>query len=413
MEKKLWFKTYIYIWIGQFVSLISSSAVNFAVIIWLSLEFKSAEVLAVAAIAALLPQAIIGPFAGVYIDRWDKKKVMIYADAFIATCTLLMTFALRDGQVQLNLMYLLMACRSVGSAFHQPALQTVAPLIVPQDQLLRVSGVNQILHSISTIAGPALGALAIAALPIHQVLYLDIMGAAFAIVSLMFISIPYIKPDSVATLKQVWRDLKLGFLAIHKNKGLNRMFLYSILAMMGILPVAIMFPLMTIGHFGGDKLEMSIIEVVWGVGMLIGGSALSAYKVSFRKILLINVMHIVLGLTFVLSGILPPSSFILFVVLTGFGGASMSIFNAVFMTIIQEEIAADMLGRVFSLYFSFAIIPSLIGLLFAGNIADHIGVANAFIIAGLLCIVLGVVSFMTPSLMKLGLKEQVLVDEEN
>ncbi|VTP86941.1 H+ Antiporter protein [Sphingobacterium daejeonense] len=153
-----------------------------------------------------------------------------------------------------------------------------------------------------------------------------------------------------------------------------------------------------------DKLEMSIIEVVWGVGMLVGGSALSAFKVSFRKILLINVMHIVLGLTFVLSGILPPSSFILFVVLTGFGGASMSIFNAVFMTIIQEEIAADMLGRVFSLYFSFAIIPSLIGLLFAGNIADHIGVANAFIIAGLLCIVLGVVSFMTPSLMKLGLE---------
>nr|WP_197734046.1 MFS transporter [Sphingobacterium daejeonense] len=166
-----------------------------------------------------------------------------------------MTFALRDGQVQLNWMYLLMACRSIGSAFHQPALQAVAPLIVPQDQLLRVSGVNQILHSVSAIAGPALGALAIAALPIHQVLYLDIIGAAFAIVSLMFISIPYIKPESLATIRQVWRDLKLGFLAIHQNKGLNRMFLYSILAMMGVLPVAIMFPLMTIGHFGGGQVR--------------------------------------------------------------------------------------------------------------------------------------------------------------
>lgn len=405
MEKKHWFKTYIYIWVGQFVSLISSSAVNFAIIIWLSLEFKSAEVLALAAIAGLLPQALVGPFAGVYIDRWDRKKVMIFADAFIACCTLLMTFALKDDHVNLNLMYLLMVCRSVGSAFHQPAMQAIAPMIVPEDQLLRVSGVNQILHSISSIAGPALGALAIANLPINKVLYLDVIGAAFAISSLLFISIPYLKVESKASLGQVWRDLKLGFLAIHQNKGLNRMFMYSILATMGILPVAIMFPLLTIDHFKGDKFEMSVIEVVWGVGMLVGGSALSAFKVSYRKVLMVNCMHILLGLTFVFSGILPANMFIIFVILTGFGGAAMSIFNAAFMTIIQEEIAPDMLGRVFSLYFSFAIIPSLIGLLFAGNIADNIGVANAFIIAGALCILLGIISFLTPSLMRLGLKE--------
>ncbi|OYD45672.1 hypothetical protein CHU00_10005 [Sphingobacterium cellulitidis] len=406
MEKKHWFKTYIYIWVGQFVSLISSSAVNFAIIIWLSLEFKSAEVLALAAIAGLLPQALVGPFAGVYIDRWDRKKVMIFADAFIACCTLLMTFALKDDHVNLNLMYLLMVCRSVGSAFHQPAMQAIAPMIVPEDQLLRVSGVNQILHSISSIAGPALGALAIANLPINKVLYLDVFGAAFAISSLLFISIPYLKVESKASLGQVWRDLKLGFLAIHQNKGLNRMFMYSILATMGILPVAIMFPLLTIDHFKGDKFEMSVIEVVWGVGMLVGGSALSAFKVSYRKVLMVNFMHILLGLTFVFSGILPANMFIIFVILTGFGGAAMSIFNAAFMTIIQEEIAPDMLGRVFSLYFSFAIIPSLIGLLFAGNIADNIGVANAFIIAGSLCILLGIISFLTPSLMRLGLKEE-------
>ena len=405
MEKKHWFKTYIYIWVGQFISLISSSAVNFAIIIWLSLEFKSAEVLGFAAIAALLPQAIIGPFAGVYIDRWNRKKVMIFADAFIATCTILMTIALRDGQVQLNLMYLLMASRSLGSAFHQPAMQAIAPLIVPEDQLLRVSGINQILHSISSIAGPALGTLAIAYLPINQVLFLDVIGAAVAITSLMFITIPSIQIETKASLIQVWRDLKLGFLAIYQNTGLNRMFMYSILATVGIMPVAIMFPLLTINHFGGDKFEMSVIEVIWGVGMLVGGSALSAFKIPFRKVILINSMHILLGLTFVFSGLLPPTFFIVFVALTAIGGAAMSIYNAAFMTIIQEEIAPEMLGRVFSLYFSFAIIPSLIGLLFAGHIADNIGVANAFIIAGMLCVVLGVISFMTPSLMRIGIKE--------
>lgn len=370
---------------------------------WLSLSYKSAEILAFAAIAGLLPQALIGPFAGVYIDRWDRKKVMIFADAFIASCTFIMTFILKEGDINLLLLYSMMALRSIGSAFHNPAMQAIAPLLVPEDKLLRVSGVNQMLQSISSIAGPALGALAIAAFPINKVLYLDIIGACLAICSLLFVQIPNPKREQVsASIKQVWRDLKLGFYAIHQNKGLNRMFLYAMLATVAIMPVAIMFPILTIEHFKGAELEMSIVESIWGVGMLLGGTVLSAFKLSFRKIVLVNAMHILLGLTFVLSGLLSADAFYLFVLVTGLGGMGMSIFSAAFMTIIQEEVAPEMLGRVFSLYFSFAILPSLVGLLFAGNIADSLGVATAFIIAGIFMVGIGLLSFLTPSLMTLG-----------
>lgn len=370
---------------------------------WLSLSYKSAEILAFAAIAGLLPQALIGPFAGVYIDRWDRKKVMIFADAFIASCTFIMTFILKEGDINLLLLYSMMALRSIGSAFHNPAMQAIAPLLVPEDKLLRVSGVNQMLQSISSIAGPALGAFAIAAFPINKVLYLDIIGACLAICSLLFVQIPNPKREQVSgSIKQVWRDLKLGFYAIHQNKGLNRMFLYAMLATVAIMPVAIMFPILTIEHFKGAELEMSIVESIWGVGMLLGGTVLSAFKLSFRKIVLVNAMHILLGLTFVLSGLLSADAFYLFVLVTGLGGMGMSIFSAAFMTIIQEEVAPEMLGRVFSLYFSFAILPSLVGLLFAGNIADSLGVATAFIIAGIFMVGIGLLSFLTPSLMTLG-----------
>ena len=405
MEKKQWFRTYLFIWFGQFVSLLSSSAVNFAIIIWLSLEYKSAEILAFSAIAGLLPQALIGPFAGVYIDRWDRKKIMIFADGFIALCTILMTIALRDGQVQLGLVYLLMACRSVGSAFHSPAMQAIAPLIVPEDQLLRVSGTNQMLQSISSIAGPALGTLAIANFKINQVLYLDVIGAAFAIGSLLFISIPHVKKQVSGSVGQVWRDLKLGFKAIYSNKGLSWLFFYDILATAAIMPVAIMFPLLTIDHFGGKEFEMSVVEIIWGVGMLLGGSVLTIFKIKIRKVLLINISYLLLGLTFMGSGLLSSDLFIVFALFTGFGGISMSIFSAAFMTTIQEEVAPEMLGRVFSLFFSFAILPSLIGLLFAGNIADIIGVANAFVISGVIVFGMGVISFFSPSIMSLGNKK--------
>lgn len=402
MENKNWFRTYIFIWAGQFVSLLTSSAVNFAVIIWLSLEHKSAEVLAFAGIAGLLPQAILGPFAGVFIDRWNRKKVMIYADAFIALCTLAMTFILKEEGTNLFLTYSLLACRSVGSAFHSPAMQAIAPLIVPEDKLLRVSGINQMLQSISSIAGPALGTLAITYFAIAKVLYLDIIGAIAAITSLLFVTIPHIKSVSDASIWSILKDLQSGLKAIYQNKGLTQLFLYAMIATFCVMPIAILFPLLTIGHYQGDKWEMSVVEIVWGIGMLVGGAILGVFKISIQKVILINIMHIVLGLTFILSGWFPSSWFVAFAIVTTIGGMAMSIFSAAFMTTIQEEVQPEMLGRVFSLYFSIAILPSAIGLLFTGLIADIIGVSTAFIISGSIIILIGICSFLTPSLMKLG-----------
>ncbi len=284
MEKNNWFRTYSYIWIGQFISLLSSSAVNFSIMMWLSLTHKSAEVLAFAAIAGLLPQAIIGPFAGVFIDRWNRKKVMIFADGFIALCTLGMTFVLKSDGTNMFLIYLLMACRSIGSAFHTPAMQAIAPLLVPEDKLLRVSGINQMLQSVSSIAGPALGTLAITYFPIARVLYLDVVGAVVAIASLFFVTIPHLPTSgNKPSIPVVLKELKEGMNAIYQNKGLGMLFLYAMVATFCIMPVAIMFPLLTIGHYGGGKWEMSVIEIIWGVGMLVGGSFLGWQRYLFRK----------------------------------------------------------------------------------------------------------------------------------
>ncbi len=405
MENQKWFKTYLFIWAGQLISMLTSYAVNFAVIIWLSLAYKSAEVLAFAAIAGMLPQAVIGPFAGVFIDRWDRKKVMIYADAFIALCTFAMTFVLRDDSAELIWVYLLLGCRSVGTAFHAPAIQAVAPLLVPEKELLRVSGINQMLQSVSSIAGPALGTLAITYFSISNVLFLDVIGAAAAILSLLFVTIPRLKTEVNASMSTVVAEVKEGFGAILANRGLGFLFLYAMVATFFIMPVAVMFPLLTTGHYQGGKWEMSLIEIVWGVGMLVGGSLLGVMRISVAKVILINAMHIVLGLTFVFSGFFPPSWFIGFVLITSLGGVAMSVFSASFMTTIQEEVEPGMLGRVFSMYFSMAVLPSLVGLLFTGFIAEMIGVARAFIISGVIMVGVGIASFLTPVLMKLGREE--------
>ena len=404
-----WKKTFAIIWAGQFMSTLSSSAVNFAIIIWLSLETGSAEVLAYAAIAGLLPQALIGPFAGVYIDRWDRKLTMIIADGFIAFCTLCMSILFYLGYYELGFIYIILALRSVGAAFHSPAMQASIPLLAPQDELLRIAGINQTIHSVSNIAGPALGALMIGLMDIGHVLLLDIAGAIIAIIGLLLVKIPNPIRDlqEKAGIDQILRDIGNGIRAVTQNRGLGYLFLFTTLVTFCIMPVAVLFPLFTLEHFGGGKFEMSIVEVAWGVGMLMGGSLLGIFKPKVNKVALLNGMNLLLGMELAYSGLLPANGYVQFVVLTTIGGLAASIFNASFTTIVQEKIEPALLGRVFSMYFSLALLPSMIGLLGTGYIADHIGIDLAFVILGSTIALIGIISFFVPALMGLGKRESI------
>lgn len=401
MENGKWLQTYLFIWSGQFISMLTSYAVNFAIVIWLSLEHSSAEVLAIAGISALFPQALIGPFAGVFIDRWNRKKVLILSDAFLALCALIMIILLRDETVNLNWIYLMLGLRSIGNAFHSPAMQALAPLLVPQQELLRVAGINQLLQSLSRIAGPAIGTLAITYMSIPNVLYLDVLGAVAAITSLVAVHIPHVRRP-IESFNNVVMELKDGFETVVQNRVVRLLFLFAMMVTFFIMPAAIMFPLLTTGHYQGGKLEMSLIEIVWSVGMLIGGTILGAVKIRIPKIILVNTMHILLGTSFILCGGLPSGWFIGYATTTFFGGVAISIFSASFAAILQEEIAPSILGRVFSMYYSMAVLPTIVGLLFTGAIAETIGVANSFLISGVVVVLIGVLSFLTSALTKSG-----------
>jgi DHA3 family macrolide efflux protein-like MFS transporter len=152
---------------------------------------------------------------------------------------------------------------------------------------------------------------------------------------------------------------------------------------------------------------MSIVEVAWGIGMLAGGSILGIFKPKINKVVILNCMHLLLGLEQAYSGLLPANGYTYFVVLTNVGGLAAAVFSASFTTIVQEKIEPALLGRVFSMYFSLALLPSIIGLLGTGYIADHIGVDLAFVILGSIIALIGVLSFFVPTLMGLGKREHI------
>lgn len=399
---KDWRKVFIIIWTGQFFSILTSMIVGYAIIMWLSFETRSAETLALASVAAFLPQALLGPIAGVYIDRWNRKKTMILADVFIASCTLLLAAIFFIGQAEVWYIYLLLILRSIGSAFHGPAMQASVPLIAPESELGRIAGVNQMITSVSVIASPAIAALMISTIDIAYILLIDIFGAAIACTSLLFVFIP--NPEQKEKHDQhVLREMKEGIQTVTSHRGLAFLCLFSVLAMICIMPIGALFPLMTLNHFGGTAFQIGIVEVFWGLGMLLGGLVMGLYKKYYNKVKVINIMYLFTGISFSLSGFLPADGgYVWFVVLTAIGGVAGTIFNACFTSLIQEKIDPAKLGRVFSMLMSVAVIPSIIGLLGTGFVADAIGIPLTFIILGGLISVLGIISFGIPPLMKLG-----------
>ncbi len=396
-----WKRVFAIIWTGQFLSILTSSIVNFAIVLWLSLETGSAEVLAFATMAALLPQSVLGLFTGIFIDRWKRKRVMIMADSFIAFCTLILAVLFYFDLARISHIYVLLALRSVGSAFHMPAMQASVPLLAPKSELMRIAGINQVIQSVCNIAGPALAGLFITMMKMTNILLLDVVGAAFACLSLCFVYIPDPSHEERNSELHLWREAKEAIMEVRNQYGLSWLFLLSILATFVIMPASVLFPLMTLNHFAGNAFQVSLVEVSWGGGALLAGALLGFRKYHWNEILLINGMYIALGLTFLFSGLLPVSGFIWFVVLTALGGVCGSLYFATFTTVIQSRIDPGVMGRVFSFYMSFSMLPSMIGLLSTGFLADSIGLGNTFIISGGFLCLIGVISFFIPSLISL------------
>lgn len=395
-----WKRTFTIIWSGQFFSILTSSLVNFAIIIWLSLQTGSAEILAFAAIAGMLPQTVIGPFTGALIDRWNRKKIMMLADTFIALCTLILALLFWFDKAELWHIFALLALRSVGSSFHMPAMQASVPLLAPSDQLTRIAGINQIIASVSQIAGPALGAMMITIWDIEYVLIFDVAGALIAVSSLFFVNIP--NPEKTENSERHFlKEMKEGAMVVLRNKGLSLVFLYSIIILFFIIPISVLFPLMTLDYFNGTEFQAGVIEAVWSVGALAGGAIMGVKVYNVNRVGLINWTYILLGMAFMGSGILSPNGYIWFAILTCISGIAGAVYNSAFTGLVQNKIDPAALGRVFSTFYAVALIPSMIGLIGIGFIADTIGLNTSFIISGLVIILTGVIAFFTKPAMKL------------
>src|SRR5574344_1233551 len=339
-NKEKWNVTFWKIYSGQAVSIITSSIVQFAIIWYITYKTGSAFWLSMASLCGFLPQGILGLFIGSYIDKRNRKKIMIISDGLIAAVSLIMCIISFITNLPIWVILICLALRSIGSAFHNPSLQASIPLIVPQEKLLKYSGYSQAIQSISLILSPAIAALLYDKFSLGSIILLDVIGAVFAIFMLLY------------------------------------------------MPINALFPLMTTSHFNGSTMDVGIVEILFAIGMLVGSLLLSSSKMFQNKKTNIFISLFLMGLAITISGLLPNNMFYIFAILCAVMGFTGPIINGTVSTIFSEQIDPEILGRVFSNYLSLSVIVMPLGLFLSVIFADVIGINIWFLITGLLLMLL-------------------------
>jgi DHA3 family macrolide efflux protein-like MFS transporter len=395
-----WKRTFFVIWIGQAFSLIGSNLVQFALVWWLTKTTGSPAVLATATFVALLPNVFLGPFAGALVDRWNRRKVMILADASIAFATLGLVILFWSGYIQIWHVYIVMFIRALGSSFHWPAMRASTSLMVPEKQLPRIAGLNETLGGLMNIVSPPLGALLLEILPMQKVLSIDILTAFLAILPLLFINIPQpLKKISEKTFtpRQLMADVAEGYRYMIKWTGLFILTIMAAIVNFMINPAFTLLPLLVTKDFNGGIWHLSWIESIFSIGVVTGGLVLSVWGGFKRQIFTILMGATGMGVGILLITFAPQKMFFLAVIGMAFTGFMNPITNGPIFSIMQARVAPEMQGRVFTLLNSLSSAMSPLGMLVAAPVAEQFGIRAWFLLGGISCILLAIVGLLIPA----------------
>lgn len=389
-----WALPFFSVWTGQALSLLGSRVAQFALVWWLT-ELGSATVLATASMVAFIPEVFLAPIAGAYVDRWDRRKVMIAADSFIALVSLWLATMFWTGRAQTWHIYVIMLARAIGGSFHWPAMQASTTLMVPKAQLTRVAGLNQTLYGLLGIFGPPLGALLMETLPLHGVMLVDVATALLAITPLFFVTIPQPRRKGSETGEiSLWSDLRAGARYVWGWTGMVYLIVLVFVFKIAMSPAFSLLPLLVKEHFGQEAAEYGYMQAVLGTGSVLGGLFLSAWGGFRRKIVTSLLGVIVFSLGFLGLGFAPGALFWMAMVSAFVMGFALPLIDGPFMAILQSTVSPEMQGRVFTLTVSLLNISSPFSLAVAGPISDALGLQVWYIAAGFLCIGLAVAGFL-------------------
>ena len=363
---------------GSTLSGLGSTLVQFAITWHIVLLTESGFMLMLSTVFGFLPQLLISLPAGAWADRFNKKTLIILADASLVVTAGVLAVLFMAGHDYIWLLFVISVVRSAGIGVRGPAVLSIIPNIVPAEHLARVNGIRASLRGITGLVAPALAGGLYATIGIHALFIGDVVSGGMGILLLFFITISWRKtPESPG----MWESMVGGVKYIFITPWLKLFFIIFIATTLMIGPAAFLSPLLIVRNFGDEPFFLAAHGMSMSTGSIAGGFVTGWIAGKFaNKIRLTMVMFLLWGLVIFSLGF--AGVFWLFIGIAALLGATVSLMNAAIITALQTYTDPNYIGRVFSFTWLVdgAAIP--ISMMIFGPIADIVPVEWLIIISG-------------------------------
>ncbi|MCP4418354.1 MAG: MFS transporter [Chloroflexi bacterium] len=172
------YRTFLTIWFGQLVSRLGTAVTRFALIIWAYEQTDSVTAVALLGFCAFVPMILVSPFAGVWVDRLDRRKIMLLADAGAGATTLILLILFTTGQLQFWHLYIIEALSGLFEAFQGPAYTALTSQLLPKEEYTRASGLCSIAADGGGLIAPFLAGFLLVKTGIASVMIIDLPAPA-------------------------------------------------------------------------------------------------------------------------------------------------------------------------------------------------------------------------------------------
>jgi DHA3 family macrolide efflux protein-like MFS transporter len=389
--------------VSQTVSLLGSMVVMYAIMWYVTLSTQSGIMMTIFVLTSFVPSILISPFAGVWADRLNRKKLMIIADLSIAAVTLLISILFFLGIRDIWIIFVVSIVRAFGQAVHQPAVSAVYPQIVPSEYLVKVQGIAQGIQSSSMIIMPLLAGLLLATIPLEYILLIDVVTAIIAVALLIwFVRIPKHNAETSNQQINYFKDIKDGLSYTFNHKFIFRIMLFGFLFMILVAAPSFLTYLQVARVFGPEAWRLATLEAVFGIGMLIGSFLVSIWGGFKNRLITYFISYIALGLSTIVIGL--PFNFYFYVSIWAVVGFFIALSSPLLVGLIQEKVDPEYIGRVFSVFGLINTISLPLGMLVFGPLSDFYDISLIILLSGVGMVLIAIVPFFIKNLIKEGVR---------
>lgn len=374
---------------SQGITLFGSSVVQFAIVWYVTLKTSSGAWVSALTVAAYVPQFIISFFSGVWADRFPRKWLIILADAVIAAATLALALLMPyigDGVPLFTALLVISVIRSLGAGVQTPAVNSAIPQLVPEESLMKYNGVNSTVQSLVQFAAPAAAGALLSATTLREAFFVDITTAAVGIGLLFAVTLPFVKTE---TPPSMFSEMKAGFGYAVKERFVGKLLLIFGVFVFLCVPAGFLATLFVSRYYGDTYWYLTLVEIIGFIGMTTGGLLIGAWGGFHNRVKTLVVGMVAFGVLAIGMGAV--QGFVVYLTLMAVYGVALTMVQTASTTLLQENVAPEMQGRMFGLFGAMysGFLP--LGMVVFGPLADMVSLRLLMIVSGELLLALAAV----------------------